>query len=120
MFAPLSTPSRARRFFLAYAQSSLGTGMSLVALPLVALERHGSAMAVALVLLAELAPLMLAGSWLGGLADRWPRRRCVVGADVLRCAAVAGIVLAPSGPTRANTSPASRAPAVRLAVVTAP
>jgi MFS family permease len=70
--------------------------MTLVALPLVALERHASAWAIAAVLVAELAPVMLLGAWLGGLTDRWPRGRCLVGADVVRCAALAAIVVIPS------------------------
>ena len=88
----------ARRFFAAYAQSSLGTGISLVALPLLALTRYGSSWAVAAVLLADLVPAMLFGGRLGALADRLPRRTCVVGADALRCAALLGIVAVHSLP----------------------
>src|SRR4051794_29085034 len=83
----------ARRFFLAYPQSSLGNGMGYVALVLVALERFHSPWAVALILIADLVPLMALGPALGGLADRLPRRACAVGADLLRAVAFLGLAL---------------------------
>lgn len=92
----LRAQKHARRFFTAYAQSALGTGISLVALPLVALARYDSPTAVSFVLLAEFLPLMLFASFLGALSDRLPRRRCLVGADVVRCAALLGVVLIPA------------------------
>src|SRR3954452_8982360 len=59
--AALLRPSPpARRFFLAYLQSSLGNGMGYVALVLVALERFHSPWAVAAILIADLVPLMAA------------------------------------------------------------
>src|SRR3954453_553556 len=88
----LRAPGPARRFLLAYAQSSLGAGVTLVALPLVALERYGSPLAVSAVLLAEFLPLMLLGARLGALADRWPRTACLVGPDAVRCVALLGVV----------------------------
>src|SRR4051794_11707579 len=94
----LRSPGPARRFLLAYAQSSLGAGVTLVALPLVALERFGSPLAVSAVLLAEFLPLMLLGPRLGALADRFPRTACLVGADAVRCAALAGVVALESLP----------------------
>src|SRR3954454_24021541 len=84
----------ARRFFAVHLQSSLGTGMGYVALVLVALERFHSPWAVAVVLLADLLPLMLLGPLLGGIADRLPRRRCAVAADLARGAAFLGIAAA--------------------------
>jgi MFS family permease len=89
----LRSSSAARRFFLAYLQSSLGNGMGYVALVLVALDRFHSPWAVALVLIADLVPLMALGPLLGGMADRLPRRACAVGADVLRAVAFVGIAL---------------------------
>jgi MFS family permease len=83
----------ARRFFLAWLQSSLGNGMGYVALVLVALDRFHSPWAVALVLIADLVPLMALGPLLGGLSDRLPRRACAVGADLLRAIAFTGIAL---------------------------
>jgi MFS family permease len=91
----LRSSAAVRRFFAAHAQSTVGTGLTLVAFPLVAHERHGSPSAVAFVLLAELLPLMVAGPWIGALADRLPRTPCAVGADLLRAAAL--IVAATTG-----------------------
>ena len=87
----LRSSASARRFFAAYLQSSLGTGMGYVALVLVALERFHTSWAVALVLIADLVPLMAIGSVLGGAADRLPRRACAVAGDVLRAGAFLGI-----------------------------
>src|SRR3954451_20834617 len=84
----------ARRFFAVHLQSSLGTGMGYVALVLVALERFHSSWAVAVVLLADVLPLMLLGPVLGGIADRLPRRPCAVAADVVRAAAFLGLAVA--------------------------
>ncbi|MDP9400230.1 MAG: MFS transporter [Actinomycetota bacterium] len=72
----------------------MGTGAAYVALLVVAAERFRSPLAVTLVLLCELAPAMALGPVLGALADRWPRRALLVGADLLRAAAFVGIALA--------------------------
>src|SRR5437763_12477238 len=90
----LRSSASARRFFAAYLQSSLGTGMGYVALVLVALERFHTSWAVALVLIADLVPLMAIGSALGGAADRLPRRACAVAGDVVRAVAFLGIAFA--------------------------
>jgi MFS family permease len=84
---------RARRFFIALAQSALGTGAALVALLVLALERFDSPWAIGLILLADVIPGMLLGPLFGALADRWSRRGCVVLADVVRIAAFAGLVV---------------------------
>lgn len=87
---------RARWYFAALAQSSLGTGAAHVALLLLAYDRYRSPWAISLVLLAELLPAMLFGPLLGAVADRWSRRGCMVVADGLRGAAFVGIVLVDS------------------------
>lgn len=89
----LATPA-ARRFFAAHAQSSLGTGLALLALPLIALDRFGSAMAVSAVLLPELLPAIVLGPLVGALVDRVGWRRCAGVAEVLRCVGFAVVVLA--------------------------
>src|SRR3954454_1913703 len=89
---------RARRLLLAHAQSALGTGAGAVALLVVAYARFHSAFAVSAMLLCELAPAMALGAVVGALADRWPRRRLLVAADVLRAAAFAGLAFAGSFP----------------------
>jgi len=84
---------RARVFFLALAQSALGTGAGYIALLLIAESRFDSPWAVSLVLIADLIPAMLLGPIFGAAADRWSRKRCAIVADVLRVVAFAGIAL---------------------------
>jgi MFS family permease len=84
---------RARVFFLALAQSSLGTGAAYVALLLIAYERWHSPWAITLVLLADLVPAMVLGPVFGAAADRWSRKWCTVVADLIRCGAFLGIAL---------------------------
>jgi MFS family permease len=87
---------RARLFFVALAQSALGTGAGYVALLLIAKGRFESPWAISLVLIADLVPAMLLGPFFGALADRWSRRRCMVAADVMRAGAFLGIALVDS------------------------
>jgi MFS family permease len=91
---------RARVFFLALAQSAIGTGAAYVALLLIAYERWHSPWAITLVLLADLLPAMLLGPVFGAAADRWSRKWCAVVADLIRGAAFLGIALVDGiGPT---------------------
>jgi MFS family permease len=92
----LRAEPRARWFFLALTQSALGTGAAYVALLLVAYERLASPWAISLVLLADLLPAMLLGPVFGAVADRWSRRWCAVGSDVVRAFAFVGIAFADS------------------------
>lgn len=87
---------RARRFFLAHTQSSLGTGAAYVALLVLAYQRFRSPWAVTLVLLADFLPATLLGPILGAAVDRFGRRRCAVIADVLRALVFVGLGLASS------------------------
>lgn len=87
---------RGRVFFIAMAQSSLGTGAALVALTLLAYARLESGWAIALVLMADVLPAMIFGPVFGAAADRWSRRACAVTADVLRAGAFLGIALVDS------------------------
>src|SRR4051794_6890986 len=89
--ALLRQERHARWFFGALAQSSLGTGAAYVALLLIAYQRFHSPWAISLILLAEFAPAMVLGPVLGAAADRWSRRWCAVGADVVRAAAFIAI-----------------------------
>ena len=88
----------ARRFFAAHAQSSLGSGIAMVGLPLLAYQQFHSPWALTGVLLPELLPAVALGPLLGALADRLPRRTCLVAADVLRCVAFVFLALVPSLP----------------------
>jgi MFS family permease len=78
---------RARVFFAAHAQSSLGTGAGYVALLVLAYERLESPWAISLVLLADFLPSMFLGPIFGAAADRWSRRWCAATADVARALA---------------------------------
>jgi MFS family permease len=89
---------QARRFFLAYGQSSLGTGAGYIALLLVAYQRFHSPWAIAMVLLADFVPPMFLAPVFGALVDRWSRRWCAIVADAVRAAAFIGLALIPSFP----------------------
>ncbi|GBQ36006.1 MFS transporter [Gluconacetobacter azotocaptans] len=72
-------------FFVATTSSTLGSAIIPVAMTFALLARGRSATTIGLVLAAQTAPtivLMLAG---GVVGDRWPRRRLMIGADLLRC-----------------------------------
>jgi MFS family permease len=90
------TARGARRFFLAHAQSSIGSGIAIVGLPLLAYERFHTPWALTVVLLCELLPAVVLGPVLGALADRLPRRTCLVAADVLRLGAFGALAFVPS------------------------
>jgi MFS family permease len=98
-FRLLRAEPRARLFFLALTQSALGTGAAYVALLLIAYDRFHSPWAISLVLLADLLPAMLLGPVFGAAADRWSRKWCAVGADVIRAGAFIGIAIVDSFPT---------------------
>jgi MFS family permease len=89
---------QASRFFLAYGQSSLGTGAGYVALLLVAYERFHSPWAIALILLADFVPPIFLAPLFGALVDRRSRRLCAITADVARAGAFVGLALIPSFP----------------------
>src|SRR4051812_50042122 len=61
MFRESLAGAPARRFFVAHAQSCLGTGLAYVALPLLAYERFDSAWAVSAVLVPDPPPAI--GPW---------------------------------------------------------
>ncbi len=89
----LGAERRARLFYVALTQSTLGTGAAYVALLLIAYDRFQSPWAISLVLLAELVPAMVLGPVFGAAADRWSRKRCMIAADVVRAAAFVGIAV---------------------------
>lgn len=89
----LRSERRVRLFFVALTQSALGTGAGYIALLLLAYDRYESAWAISLVLAADLLPTMLLGPLFGAVADRFSRKRCAIGADLLRACAFGGIAL---------------------------
>ena len=73
------------RIWGSIAVSLLGTQVSLLALPLTALVvLHASPSEVALLAAAGTAPFLVLGLPAGAWVDRWPLRRLMVTADVLR------------------------------------
>ena len=77
----------ARRFFVAHAQSCLGSGLAHVALPLLAFDKTGSPWAVTAVLVPDLLPAIVLGPLLGALVDRVGWRGCAIAADLMRALA---------------------------------
>jgi MFS family permease len=92
-----SNPSL-RRLLLAWGQSCLGTGAGYVALLLLAVRHVPSAWGVAAVLLCDFLPAIALAAWFGTLADRYPRRRMIVGANLLQAAAWGALAFARTAP----------------------
>lgn len=82
-----------RRFFVSFFQSQVGTGAAYVALLLLAYHRLHSSWAISLVLLGEFAPGIVLSPLFGSLADRVPRRRLTISADLLRAACFIALAL---------------------------
>ena len=82
-----------RRLLAAWAQSCVGTGAGYVALLLLTYRHLHSSWAISAVLLAEFIPAIAFGSWFGNCADRYSRRRLIVGANVLQAIAYGGLAL---------------------------
>src|SRR4051794_37047932 len=80
-----------RLFFIAHAQSSVGTGAGYAGLLLIAYDRHPGPWGITLVLLADFVPAIALGPIFGAAADRWSRRTCVVVAELARAAAFVAI-----------------------------
>ncbi len=80
-----------RLYFIGRATSFIGTGMLPVALSFAILGRGGSTSEVGWVLSAEVFPLGLFLLVAGVIADRVNRRAVMLGSDLLRCAAQAGL-----------------------------
>ncbi len=98
MLAYVRTPGPVRRFLLVSTQSSVGNAIGYVALLLLAYDRFRSPWAVSLVLLADFLPSIVLAPVFGALADKLPRRRLVVGAELLCGAAFVGLAFAHTFP----------------------
>ena len=101
LVAVLGVPGDLRRVLLTYGQSTLGDAAGNVALLLVAYERLHSPWAISTVLIGAYAPRIVIAPIAGVLADTVSRRPCVVGADLLRAAAMIGLALIGSFPVTA-------------------
>lgn len=86
-----------RRLFLAHSISRAGDAFNTVALVVLVFDLTGSGLGVAGVVGFEVLPVLLFGPIAGLAADRLPRRRLMVGADLLR-AAVAAVLAVTAGP----------------------
>ncbi|HET7572074.1 MAG TPA: MFS transporter [Gaiellaceae bacterium] len=86
------TPLRRNRDFLllqaGHLLSTSGSSMSAIAYPLLTLALTGSAAKTGYVGAVEFAPLVLLSAAAGVAADRFDRRRLMIGSDVVRAAAV--------------------------------
>jgi MFS family permease len=77
--SPLRGRPAFRRLWAAGAVSETGDWLLLIALPVYVLQLTGSALTTSTLLLIEVLAAMLAGPLAGVLADRWDRRRLLIG-----------------------------------------
>jgi hypothetical protein len=82
-----------RILFSAVATTELGDALNYIALMWLALE-HGGALGVVAVRLADSLPAFFFGLHGGVAADRWDRRRLMVGADLVRGVALVPLAVA--------------------------
>jgi predicted MFS family arabinose efflux permease len=88
---------RNRSFGLLWASQVLSSGgnwLLEVAVPVYVFDLTGSARDTGLTVVAEILPLLVLGPVGGVFADRWPRRRVVIGANLLSAGAVSLLPLA--------------------------
>jgi predicted MFS family arabinose efflux permease len=83
-----------RRLFLAVVVSLLGDWFSFVAVSGFIVERTGRPGLAAVVYAASVLPIFFLSPVAGVFADRWDRRRLMVGADLLRVVPVLGLLVA--------------------------
>lgn len=81
-------------FMAAHATSALGTAMATVALAFAVLHEYDSPAYLSYVLSARLVPMVVFLIGGGVLGDRFPRRKVLVGADVVRVLAQTGLAVA--------------------------
>lgn len=91
---PLARNGSYRVLWTSQALSEAGFSASLIALPLLVLAVTGSPLVAGLVLGADAAAALLAGLPAGALADRWDRKRIMLGCEAVHAVAVASLVVA--------------------------
>ena len=89
-FGRIFANPRVRNVQLAGVGSVLGGWAYAVALPVYAYHA-GGARSVGLLFFVRFVLAGLAAPWLGVLADRWPRRRVMLSADLVRCGIFGGM-----------------------------
>ena len=82
-----------RWLWAAGVQSLLGDQLARVALSVLVFERTASTVLTAAVYALTFLPAFLGGVLLGGVADRYPRRRVLIGCDVVRAGLLAAMAL---------------------------
>ena len=83
-----------RRFYAGYVTSLLGSSMSTVAIAWAVLGSGANATGLGYVFAAAVVPQVLLMAIAGAVADRFGRRRVMLTADALRCAAQASLAAA--------------------------
>lgn len=81
MVGALARGSRFWNVLLATAVSAGGDAMLYTALVLTVFLRSQSLLGLGTVFIAQAAPRVVLGPWVGTLVDRWPARRVLVVAD---------------------------------------
>src|SRR6185295_19082516 len=81
------------RLWIGQIASSLGTGVSLIATPLLVLALTNSPAQAGLVAAARTAPYIVLGLPVGALVDRWNRRTVLMCCDVARALAMGSVPL---------------------------
>jgi len=94
MTVPLARNRDYRLLWGSQAVSEVGFHASLIAFPLVVFALTGSPVAAGLVLGVDAAAQLLAGLPAGALADRWDRRRIMLGCEAVQAVAAASLVAA--------------------------
>jgi MFS family permease len=90
------------RLWLAQAVSALGDWIYSVTAITVVTQAGGGARSIALLLALQLGPAALVGVFGGPLVDRRSRRSLMIGADLIRAAAVSSLLLVPGQPAMAH------------------
>jgi MFS family permease len=95
----MSAPLRLREYRLLFSGqvvSNLGDWLDFIALAvLIAYVWHLGASALAALSIAIAVPWIFVAPFSGVLVDRWPKKRILIGSDLLRAAIVTGLVFAP-------------------------
>lgn len=82
-----------RRLFLAHSVSRAGDAFNAVAMVVLVFQLTGSGLGVAGAVMFEVLPVLVLAPIAGLAADRVPRRRLMIGADLLRAAAALTLVV---------------------------
>lgn len=93
MLRLLRSSGEFRRLFLAHSVSRAGDAFNTVALVVLVFQLTGSGIGVAGAVIFEVLPVLALGPVAGLAADRLPRRRLMVGADLFRAAVALVLVL---------------------------